>query len=66
MPGGVCASVTQILLGYIASRTTGLRAYLTLCSISITLICSSLLWQLPLTNSKGLLASVYLMVSSDS
>ncbi|KAL8279318.1 hypothetical protein RQP46_008355 [Phenoliferia psychrophenolica] len=63
MPGGVLASTMQILGGYVASRTTGMRSYIALMSISVTLICAALLWQLPLTNKKGLLASIYLMAT---
>ena len=63
MPAGAIIGTIELMTPFIAMKFPGLRAYLVAITVSVTLLASLLLWQLPQTNTGGKLFAVYILAS---
>jgi MFS family permease len=61
MPAGAIIGTVELMTPYLAMRVKGLRAYLVAITVSVTLLASILLWQLPSSATGGRLFAVYIL-----
>jgi hypothetical protein len=61
MPAGAIIGTVELMTPYIAMKFKGLRAYLVAITVSVTLLGSVLLWQLPTSATGGRLFAVYIL-----
>lgn len=61
MPAGAIIGTVELMTPWIAMKWPGLRAYLVAITVSVTLLASVLLWQLPQSDTGGKLFAVYIL-----
>lgn len=61
MPAGAVTGTVQIIAPYCAMKYKNMRCWIVVITVSISLLGSILLWQLPLSNTAGRLVAVYIL-----